>query len=69
MTEANSAAWVSQDGRLRPARYAPSAISAGASLSLDAVSFGRAINPANNSAMASSLPLKLFGDGFEQPQD
>jgi len=47
----------------------PASITASASLSLDPAGFSRELDPANNSANAGSLPLRLFANGFETPED
>ena len=47
----------------------PAQIEASASLSLDPAGFSRDLDPANNSASARSLPLRLFANGFETPED
>lgn len=47
----------------------PASITASANLSLDPAGFSRELDPANNSANAGSLPLRLFGNGFETPED
>jgi hypothetical protein len=47
----------------------PLQITASAGLSLEASGFSRDRDLGNNSASAQSLPLKLFANGFETPED
>jgi uncharacterized repeat protein (TIGR01451 family) len=47
----------------------PLQITASAGLSLEASGFSRDLDLGNNSASAQSLPLKLFANGFETPED
>jgi len=50
------------------AAAASGAITASAAVELELGGFGRELDPDNNADSASSLPLKIFGDGFELPQ-
>lgn len=47
----------------------PAQVEASASLSLDPAGFSRDLDSANNSDSARSLPLRLFANGFETPED
>ena len=48
---------------------APAQVDASASLSLDPAGFSRDLGAGNNSASARSLPLRVFANGFETPED
>lgn len=47
----------------------PAQVTASASLALDPAGFSRDLDPDNNSASAQSLPLQLFANGFETPEN
>jgi uncharacterized repeat protein (TIGR01451 family) len=47
----------------------PLQVTASAGLALDPGGFSRDLDLGNNSASAQSLPLKLFANGFETPED
>lgn len=47
----------------------PAQVNVSASLSLDPGAFGRDLDPDNNDASAQSVPLRMFRDGFESPED
>lgn len=47
----------------------PAEVNVSASLSLDPGAFSRDLDTSNNHASAQSLPLRLFQNGFEAPED
>jgi hypothetical protein len=47
----------------------PAQIEASASVSLDVAGFSRDLDAGNNSTAARSLPLRLFSNGFETPEN
>jgi hypothetical protein len=48
---------------------APASLTLSAQLNLQPEGFSRELDPGNNSASAGSLPVRLFADGFEDPEN